>query len=250
MITLDRTLELFGREEPDAAVVQDAQRKLEARIAAAAPRRRPKMRAGGWLAAAASALAAVAAFIWLPLAPVPALAFSAVQAHFRDFQTLRFEIDQRVQGRSIMKSRISVLANGSVRAEVGEDVVVVVNTQEKQVLTLTKPARMAVVFPLDKAGTKEDALAWLDEVRNFQGKAGRLSGTRMIRGERAYGWKLPLQQGSIVLWANDAGLPLEMQLDQGPSIQLSFRFEFEPELPAELFATTVPAGYNLAPTED
>jgi hypothetical protein len=251
MNTLDNTLEIFGRAEPDATAVQDAQHKLEATIAKAAARKgHRKTHAGGWLAAAASAMAAVAAFIWLPLTPTPALAFSDVQKHFRDFNTLRFEVEQRLNGRMVMKSRVSLLADGSVRAEVGDDVVVIANTREKRVLTLLKPSRMAMVSPLDKPGTRDEAMAWLDEVRDFQGMARQLPGSRTIRGERAHGWELPMQQGKMILWANDAGLPLEMQLDQAAAIELSFHFDFEPRLAPELFATAVPAGYNLAPTED
>lgn len=253
MTTLDHTLDLFAREEPDAATVQAAQRKLEQaietkRAGAASVVRKP--RTVGWLAAAASAVVAMLAFIWLPLTPVPALAFSDVQQHLRDFQRLRFEIVQRMNGEVLMESRVSVLANGSVRTEVGDDIVVVVNTQEKRVLTMIKPERIAVVTPLAEPGTKEDATDWLNEVREFQGAAKALPGTRFIRGQRAQGWELPMEQGTIVLWANDAGLPLEMNLDQGVAMDMSFRFEFEPHLPAELFSTEVPAGYTLGATED
>jgi hypothetical protein len=248
MNTLDRTLECFAREEPSAADVQAAQHKLEARVAEAASRGRRKNRAGGWLAAAATAAAAVAAFVWLPLNPTPALAFSEIQKHFRDFRTLRFDIEQRINGDVFMKSRISLLADGSVRAEVGEDLVVVVNSQERRVLTLLKPNRVAVVSPLTEAPTRDDSLKWLDEIREFQGAATRLRETRIISGERAHGWELPLAQGKIVLWANDAGLPLEMQLDQ--AVDMGFRFEFNHDLPADLFSTEVPPGYKLGQSED
>lgn len=250
MNTLDRTLELFAREVPAEVDVQSAQRNLEARVAQAASRGRRKSRAGGWLAAAASAAAAVAAFVWLPLHPTPVLAFAEVQKHFRDFSTMRFDLEQRANGSLIMKSRVSVLADGSVRAEVGEDIVVIVNTAERRVMTLLKPAKAAIVSPLAEAPTKDDSLKWLDEVRQFQGTAVQLPGSRVIRGERAYGWELPLHQGKLVLWANDAGLPLEMQMDQGVAVDLSFRFEFNRDLPAELFSTAVPAGYNLRESED
>ncbi len=249
MNTLDRTLELFAHAEPDAHAVHDAQRKLEQAIAAAPPRRR-KVRVGGWLAAAASAIVAVMALVVLPLGPMPALAFSEVQQHFRDFSTLRFEIEQRMNGNPFMKQRVSVLANGSVRAEVGEDIVVIVNTQEMRVMTLLKPKRIAMVNPLDKAGTREDATDWLDEIRDFQGVAKALPGTRLIGGQRAMGWELPLEQGTITLWANQQGLPLEMKLDQGVALDMSFRFEFDADLPAGLFSTEVPAGYTLATEED
>ena len=250
MNTLDRTLELFAQEEPSAADVQAAQHKLETRVATAGTRGQRTHRAGGWLAAAASAAAAVAAFVWLPLHPTPVLAFSEVQKHFRDFSTLRFDIEQRMNGEVFMKSRVSLLADGSVRAEVGDDIVVVVNSTERRVLTLMKPARMAIVSPLTATPTRDDSLKWLDDVREFQGMAAQLPQTRVIRGERAHGWQLPLEQGKIVLWANQAGLPLEMQLDQGVAVDMSFRFEFNGELAPELFSTAVPAGYNLRESED
>lgn len=250
MNTLDRTLELFAREEPSAADVQQAQRNLEARVAQASARGRRKNRAGGWLAAAASAAAAVAALVWLPLHPTQVLAFAEVQKHFRDFSTMRFDLEQRANGTLIMKSRVSVLADGSVRAEVGDDIVVIVNTVERRVMTLVKSALLAVVSPLTETPAKDDSLKWLDEMQRFQGAAVQLPGSRMIRGERAYGWELPLDQGKIVLWANDAGLPLEMQLDQGVDVDMSFSFEFNRDLPAELFSTAVPAGYNLQESED
>lgn len=250
MNPLDRTLDLFAGLEPDAAAVQDAQRKLENALSRAAPRRRPKTRIAGWLAAAASAAAVVAAVVLLPLGPMPALAFSEVQQHFRDFNTLRFEIEQRMNGHLLVKSRVSVLANGSVRTEVGDDIVVIVNTEEKRVMTLLERARVAVVSPLDQPGTRDDAMEWLDEIRDFQGAARELPETRLIRGERARGWELPMEQGTITLWANAAGLPLAMEIDQGAAVDLDFRFEFEPDLPAETFSTEVPAGYTLGAEED
>ncbi|HEX6637479.1 MAG TPA: hypothetical protein VF033_07465 [Steroidobacteraceae bacterium] len=245
MNSLDRTLELFAHTGPAPEAVQAAQHKLETLIAAAP--RKPKARIGGWFAAAASAAVAVLAALWLPLAPTQALAFSDVQQHFRDFRSLRFDIEQRMNGQLLMQARVSVLADGSVRTEVGEDMVVVVNTQERQVLTLMKSQRVALVTPLPEPGTRDDAMAWLDEVRNFQGLARELPETRLIQGQRAHGWELPLPtgKGTIVLWANDSGLPLEMKLDQGVSMDMSFRFEFEPALPADYFSTQVPAGYTL-----
>lgn len=250
MNSLDRKLELFAQEEPAAADVQDAQRKLEARIATAP--RKARQSVTGWLAAAASAIAAVAAFVWLPLAPTPALAFSDVQQHFRDFSALRFDMEQRINGDLLMKSRVSLLANGTVRTEVGDDVTVIVNVEQKRVLTLLKSGQIAMQTPLDETPTREDSLEWLQEIRDFQGAATQLPGSRTIQGQRAYGWELPMPvgEGKIVLWATADGLPLEMQLDQGVKMDMSFRFDFNPRLSAELFSTEVPAGYTLRPSED
>jgi hypothetical protein len=252
MNRLDRTLELFGTREPDPNMVDAAQRKLDAAVAAkiAARPARPVRAARGWLAAGASALVAAVAVLWLPLGTAPALAFAQVQQHFRDFQTLRFDLEQRMNGSRIMTARVSVRRDGSVRTEVGEDVVVVVNSWEMRVLTLVKASRMAIVSPLDQAAKKEDALKWLDDIRNFQGVAKALPDSRIIRGQRAQGWTLEIAGGNIELWANDAGLPLEMSLNQGREIEMTFDFQFDLELPEDLFSTRVPDGYRLGGEED
>jgi hypothetical protein len=173
-----------------------------------------------------------------------------VQRHFRDFHTLRFDLEQRMNGQSIMKARVSASRDGSVRTEVGNDVIVVVNAEENQVLTLVMSAHMAVLAPIDTAPAKDAALDWLHEIRDFQGMARPLPETRMIRGEEVHGWELDLDGNKVVLWANGEGLPLEMTLNQGVTIEMSFRFEFEPALPADIFSTKIPAGYNRAEAED
>ena len=155
-----------------------------------------------------------------------------------------------MNGEPFMTARVSVRRDGSVRTEVGDDVVVIVSTEEKQVLTLLKSAHLAIVSPIDEAPTKEDDLAWLDEIREFQGAAKALRETRVIDGQRAHGWELPIEGGTIELWANDEGLPLRMSLNQGVAIEMSFRFEFEPKLAADEFSTRVPDGYSRGESED
>jgi hypothetical protein len=254
MNSLDRTLELVGGREPDAALVSNAQRELDAVVAAklaARPARRPARAARGWLAAAASAAVAAVAVVWLPLGTTPALAFADVQKHFLDFQTLRFDVEQRMNGETLMKTRVSVRRDGSVRAEVGEDVIVVVNPVEQRVMSLIKSARLAVVSPLDEGQVKkDDALDWLDDIREFQGAAKALPGTRIIDGQKAHGWELTINGGKIVLWANDEGLPLQMKLDQGVAIDMDFHFEFDIAMPADLFSTRIPEGYSEGEAED
>jgi outer membrane lipoprotein-sorting protein len=252
MNSLDRTLELFAAREPESALVDAAQEKLVARVTAkiaAQPARAPARNIRGWLTAAATAVVVAVAALWLPFGPAPVLAFEQVQRHFRDFHTMRFDMEQSMNGQPVMKARISVHRDGSVRTEVGDDVVVVVNSEKKQVLTLVKSAQMAVLSPINQAPTKEESLDWLDEIRKFQGAAKELPGTRTIRGERVSGWELELNGSKVVLWANGEGLPLEMTLDQGASIKMSFRFEFEPVLPADVFSTMIPAGFHLAEAE-
>ena len=146
MNSLDRTLELFALREPEPALVNDAQRKLEALVAnrvAQASARRPVRHARGWLAAATTAAVVAVAMLWLPFGSAPALAFAKMQEHFRDFRTLRFDIEQRMNGKVVMKSRVSVTRDGNVRTDVGDDISVIVNSTEKRVLTLMHSAHVA-----------------------------------------------------------------------------------------------------------
>ena len=252
MNSLDRTLELFGRGEPEAAVVAAAQRKLDALVASRVAQkagRSPVMKRG-WLAAAATAAVVTVAVLWLPLAPTPALAFAQIQEHFREFRTLRFEVEQRMNGRVVMKSRVSVSQDGNVRTDVGDDVTVIVNSTQMKVLTLMHRHHIAVPSPLDKPATKDDAIAWLDDIRDFQGEAKPLEKSRWIRGHRAYGWELETAAGKMELWATAEGLPLEMTLDSSAPMQLGFDFEFDPELGENYFSTEIPAGYSVGKDED
>ena len=252
MNSLDRTLDLFGMGEPAPAAISAAQQKLEAVVAsrvAAGTRKLPR-RAQSWLAATATAAIAAVALLWLPFGATPALAFAKIQEHFRDFRTLRFVVEQRVGGKHVMTSVVSVTHDGNVRTDVGDDVTVIVNSTERRVLTLMHRSRIAVPSPLDKPATKEDAIAWLDDIRDFQGEAKRLPGSRWIRFEQAYGWQLATPAGDMVLWATEEGLPLEMTLASSAPIQLNFTFDFDPTLDANYFSTKIPAGYSLGKDED
>jgi hypothetical protein len=251
MNTLDNMIESFASREADEAAVRAAQLKLESAIArrmAQQGSRVKQTRKTGWLAAAVSAGVAALAVLWLPLNPTPA--FAAVQKHFRDFQTLRFVIDQRVNGQSTVHTRVQATRSGNVRTEVGEDVVVIVNSAEARVLTLIRGSRMAIVSPLAHPVEEDDALKWLQDIREFQGAAKMLPEPRVIRGSKAYGWQLETQGIDMVLWATADGLPLEMTMNPAAQLQLDFKFEFDVPLAAGTFSTEVPAGYTVGPRED
>jgi len=249
MNSLDRTLELFAVSEPDQSMVEAAQRKLDAVIAAKVATRKPAPRVGGWFAAATSAAVVAVAMLWLPLNPSPALAFAQVQQHLRDFRTLRFDMEQRMNGEVMMKTRVNVTRDGNVRTDVGDDISVIVNSSERRVITLVHSEHMAVVSPLG-APVKNEAMDWLKEIRDFQGAAKALPQTRVIGGQQAHGWELQTADGKIVLWATDEGLPLEMTMAGNAPLQLSFRFEFDPPIEPRMFSTEVPAGYSLGGEED
>lgn len=250
MNTLDRTLVLVAGGEPDEAHVQAAQRRLEAAIGARASRVPAVPRKiGGWLAATVSA-AVLAVVLLSPFTATPALAFSVVQQHFRDFRTLRFEVEQRVNGQVAMQSRVSVTRAGDVRADIGRDLTVIVNSAQQRVLVLQHPARMAVVAPLNGGAQTDDALRWLDEIRDFQGVAQELREVRTIDGKSAQGWRLEVGGTTIMLWGDDNGLPLEMSVGGAGPTQLDFHFEFDVELAPQVFSTAIPAGYSVGKEED
>jgi hypothetical protein len=253
MNSLDQTLELFVGREPGADLVNGAQARLEAAIAsrvaaAPAPSVRPRVR--GWLAATASALVAAVAFVWLPLTSTPALAFSAVQQHFRDFNTLRFDMRQRVQGQEGIVTHVATTRDGKLRTDVGSDVSVIVNIAEGRVLTLVHPEHIAMESPIAAQSGKDDPLDWLEDIRKFQGVATRLPQPRTIDGQRAYGWQLRVQNLDIVLWATADGVPLEMNMTGAGDMHFDFHFEFDVPLPDAFFSTAIPAGYSRAQAED
>jgi len=202
----------------------------------------------GWIAAAVSVAVVAIVASWWAFTSRPQ--FSAVQQQLRDFRTLSFVIDQSVEGGEVMRSRVVTTHEGDVRSEVGDEITVIANAREKQVLVLTKSARVAQLAPLAKRVARDDQFAWLEEVRNFRGDAARLPQTRLIGGHVAHGWQLATAGMEIVMWATEEGMPLEMTLNQGTPMQLLFHFDMNPPLAADLFSTRVPDGFTLAPMED
>jgi hypothetical protein len=253
MNSLDQTLERFVAAQPGADLVSAAQGRLDAAVAArvsVTQTRRGKRGVTGWLAATASALVAAVAFVWLPLTPTPALAFSTVQEHLRDFRTLRVEMRQRVAGQEGTMTRISVTRDGKLRTDVGKDLSVIVNAAENRVITLVHEEHLAVESPLGADAGESDSLDWLEDIRNFQGVAKRLPEPRLINGHRSYGWQLEVQSLTAVLWTTDEGVPLEMIMTGAGDMRFDFRFEYDVPLPAQTFSTAIPAGYSRAKAED
>ena len=143
-----------------------------------------------------------------------------------------------------------VTRDGNVRTDVGDLISVIVNSSEHRVMTLHHPAHVATLAPLVVPATSDDAMAWLKEIREFQGEAKALPQPRMIGYRKAYGWELETAAGKIVLWATEDGLPLKMTLGGSAAMQLDFDFAFDPASPAQTFSTEIPAGYSLAKEED
>lgn len=236
-----------AREVPDAAV-DHAQARLAQALHGRVPRRQRTPRR--WAVAAVTAMAALVLAISLPFLVGQGDAFAAVQAHFRDFRTLQMDVVQRHGEQVLITSRTRVNAAGATRTDIGAALSVVVDPARGRVLTLLHGERQATVAAVapHAAATGKD-IAWLDELRRFTGAATPLPHTRTIAGRAAQGWSLPLASGTVELWADADGLPLEMRTPGGP-LQIDYRFTFDLDLAADVFDTTVPPGYTAVAAQE
>lgn len=227
---------------PLAAQEQGAQQRLLGRLRAArAPRAAPIR---WWATAAASVLVVVLAAV--PLLSDRGSAFANVQAHFRDFQTLSMQVEQRAGGEVLQTSRMVVDQQGRLRTDVGDMLSVIVDPVRERVLMLQHGPRAAVSFPIDVADQPKDAeLDWLEEIRDFKGQARRLEETRVVDGQVAHGWALEAGGIPMVLWVNEEDLPLSLETAGGEGLSVSYRFAFDEAIPAGYLSSDIPEGYQL-----
>lgn len=232
---------------PSAAEAQHAQQRLLVRLGAARTSRAAPMR--WWATAAASVLAMVV--VAVPLLSHQGGAFAKVQAHFRDFSTLSMEVEQRFDGGVLQASSMLVDQQGVLRTDVGDALSVIVDPVRGRVLMLQHGPRAAVSFPLELAGQPpDDGLGWLEEIRDFKGKARRLEETRVLDGEVAHGWALEAEGIPMVLWVDGAGLPLALETEGAGGLSVHYRFAFDVEIPPGYLSSDVPEGYQLVEPDD
>ncbi|MDZ4811942.1 MAG: hypothetical protein SGI99_04915 [Pseudomonadota bacterium] len=226
------------------AAVNAAQRNLTARLLQAGETK-PTLGSRRLVFAAVMSLTACALII-LPLLPDSGRAFAAVRAHFLDFKTLAMQVEQRFNGEAVQTSQILVGADGSVRTDVGDQLSIIVDNTRRQLLTLLHDSREASLMPLPALpSTPHASLDWLEEIRQFQGKAARLKHTRSIDGRQAQGWALDLGATQLVLWVDAEGLPIAMEQDASAGLETRYRFQFNVPVPPGRLSSTVPMGYTL-----
>lgn len=235
----------------DDATIDAAQARLLTRLQRA--RRPSRALARGWWAVTATVMLALTVIIALPMLPGNGDAFAAVQARFRHFDTLSMTVIQRFRGQPLQTSSTVVDARGGVRTDVGDQLSVIVDPTRGRVLTLLHEPRQAMIATIAKtAAAQDEALPWLEELRDFKGKAKPLPTTRMIDGHIARGWVLEIQGMTMTLWADGDGLPLAMrQTGGGGGLEIDYHFEFDRPIPPGLLSSDPPAGYTpVAPDED
>lgn len=226
---------------PEAAI-DNAQARLTARLQQA--RRPARAPARAWWAVTATAVLAIAVIIAGPMLSGGGDAFAAVQAHFQRFNTLSMTITQRYNGQPLQTSHSIVDARGVVRTDVGDQLSVIVDAPRGRVLTLLHAPRQAMIATIPKnKPAADDALSWLDDIRNFKGQATPLPDTRIIDGRTAHGWTLQAGGTTMELWADADGLPLAMRQLDGGGLEIDYRFKFDRPIAPGLLSSDVPAGY-------
>jgi hypothetical protein len=242
--------------QPDAAAADAAQQRLRARLARHTG---PRARSWGRLLAVAGTACAVLALSLLSLVGGGnGQAFANVQRHFADFDTLVMRIDQHSAGAPAQAVTVAMTRAGDVRVDVADQLSVVFDAAAGISLTLLHEPRQALRMPLpmpveDLLGT-DNPMAWIEEIRAFQGQAQRLPDPRQINGHTAWAWVLEIEGTRCLLWATADGLPLQLTVDSDGAgiaasqlVDIAFDFQFDPELRPDMFGTEVPAGYELLP---
>lgn len=236
---------------PDAGTGDRAQQRLLARLAARPARTRRPLHGGLWALAGSACLVLALALLVLP-GNGNGHAFAAVQRHLADFQALRMRIDQPGAGDLAGQSvQVAMLRSGQVRVDVEGEVSVVVDPVAGQALTLLHGTRQALRFPLpvqDLLGDI-DPMAWIAEIRDYQGLADRLPEPRQIGGRTAWGWALEVDGSRVLLWATEEGLPLELTVDGHSLVDIGFEFDPPGGLDPALFSMAVPPGYAMLPVQ-
>lgn len=237
-------------DAPMQARADAAQRRLmdrldqRGRLSAAEP---PAFR---WRWAAAAAVLALVAVTVVPFMPGgrDGVAFADVQRHFRTFDTLHAVMTTEVAGQTAMTMDIRVDSTGRTRLDAGEMFSYVIAPGAGVMLQLFHDSRTAMRVPLEGAAAPAGAsLAWLEDIREFQGQAHRMTERRTIDGRTVQGFELRAGGQDMVLWATSRGEPVRLVIGAGGETasrtQLDFRFDMP--LDESAFSVRVPAGYTL-----
>lgn len=245
---LDADVRALNAQIPDDSVLEAAQRRLEDAIARS-PETKSHRRISAPLSLAAVGVAAlvVLGFLIPTLFVNQGVAFAEVQKHLRDFKTLTMTVTQRSNGMDLPTIHAWTDRRGNAHTTVGDSTRVIVNADSGTVLVLQHQSRRALrmSFVADKGAQEPQAFAWLKSVREFQGRAKRLKGTRTIDGQTTYGWSLEAGGMHIVLWADNDGVPRFVSVNNGKTLTERIQVSLDVPIKSERFSTRLPPGYTL-----
>ncbi|MGH6714861.1 MAG: hypothetical protein ACRER1_01320 [Gammaproteobacteria bacterium] len=250
---LDAHVQALSAQSPDADALDAAQRRLDHALAEEQAKtkktaQRRRIPAKLTMACAGVAALALLGFLLPTLFVNQGVAFAAVQNHLRDFKTLTMTITQRSHGMDMPTIRVWADRKGNAHTDIGDSTTVIVNAGTGTLLVLLHQSHRAMRMPIGahKAPEETQALSWLKSVRQFQGRAKRLPETRTIDGKTTHGWSLQTAGMHIVLWADNDGVPLAVNVNNGKTLTQRIQVNLDAPIKAERFSTQVPPGYTLA----
>ncbi len=167
-------------------------------------------------------------------------AFAQAQAWFETYETLQLEQVARQDRQELYRMRVWHQRGGATRIEIPPITQVVDPVQGELVIALPNGEimRQSLPVPSPPLGDREE-LAWLDELRRFQGQAERLPAPLDMDGVAAEGWRLELSGMQHTLWVDPADhRPLRLDGQLGGGVRMETRFTFDEALPATIF--TIP----------
>lgn len=230
---------------PDETAFANAQRSLQQQLSQARPPR--PVRRLAWAGAACATMVAVALLVLPLLSSDQGAAFATVQKHLRNFETLNMTITQTANGIDLPTIHVWTDKAGNARSDIGGATTVIVNAEQHEMMVLLHASHQAMRMPLNAANRDEAAepFAWLDSVRNFQGRAEHLPQTRVIDGVETDGWALHASGMDITLWADQDGFPRAVEIGGRMQLHQQLKLELDAPIDAARFSTALPAGYSL-----
>lgn len=253
---LDPWVRALHAQEPKSEHIEAAQRKLNARLRSTGGTSSWRHTGWAWAAAAVMAVLVLPMVIWMP-GSSGSLAFAEVQRYFTDFHSLRVHMTTRLRDQTLLDMRTRMDDQERIRVDVGEDFSYVIDSQNETMLQLFHGQQRALRVPLKDSDEQppEEALGWLEELREYQGVATPIDQPSMIRGREATGFRLEAGGLEMVLWATPEGEPMRMEMRPlgepdvaAPITRLEFFFN--ESLDDSWFSLALPAGYELLSGQD
>lgn len=246
---LDRYTEAVRGDQPAASQSDQAQRRLMARIDEARHTDRFPVTAWRWATAAVLAILMVPVLVMMP-GSNGSIAFADVQSYFTDFQTMSARMTTSMNDNTILAMDIVVDAQDRVRLDSGDDFSFIIDPNQQVMLQLFHQHQRAVRVPIqdDGAGTPEEALDWLEQIREYQGQSRLLEEVRTVEGVEVFGFRMTDQAIDMTLWATEQGRPVLLEMHTGPEAAAAttqIRFSFDQPVDPERFSLTVPEGYSV-----
>lgn len=235
-IFIDEAIEAV-HQDVDEAELSAASRRFRATLPAPTLQRtrfRGALRWAGAVATLALLISVVPLLLPERLAG-PSLALA--QQWFERYRTLQVEMVTRQNGTELSRVAVWSEAGGATRVEVPPMVQVIDPVNDVMHFLLPGDQVMSRPIGVDvDALALSDELAWLEELRDFQGLADLMPATRPLDGVDARGWALELGGGRHVLWVDPADhRPLLLEAELPGGLTMETRFTFDEPLPEGVF---------------